>query len=208
MLNHSLTLAAWFHDLSPFAIRFTDTFGVRWYGLSYALGFLFAYLLMRRLSARAYTPLRTDQLGDMILTLILGVVVGGRLGYIAFYQPSLLWTFQDGVPFWGVLQINKGGMASHGGMIGVIALACWWVRRINKQRAGQSLPPVSMLHVLDVCALAFRPGWAWGVWRTSSTANCWERSSRDPASPRPGGRCGFPGGRQRARDRSDGPAAA
>ncbi len=158
MPQHSLTLAAWFHDLSPFLIRFTDTFGIRWYGLSYALGFLCAFLLMRRLCALGYTTLRKDQMGDLILTLILGVVLGGRIGYMLFYQPSLLWTFSGSFPFWGALQINNGGMASHGGMIGVIAIACWWVRRVNRERAAEGQGPVSMLHVLDVCALSVPVG--------------------------------------------------
>lgn len=158
MHHPTLTLAAWFHDLSPFALRFTDTFGIRWYGLSYALGILCAYLLMRRLCSLGYTLLSKDQIGDMVLTLIMGVVLGGRLGYIAFYQPSLLWTFDHAAPFWGVLQINKGGMASHGGMIGVISVACWWVWRLNRHRASESLPPISKLHVLDLCALGVPAG--------------------------------------------------
>lgn len=158
MHHPTLTLAAWLHDLSPFALRFTDTFGIRWYGLSYALGFLLAYLLMRRLATLGYTAIRRDQIGDMVLTLIMGVVLGGRLGYIAFYQPSLLWTFSDSAPFWGVLQINKGGMASHGGMIGVIGVALWWVWRLNRQRAQDKLEPISKLHVLDVCALGVPAG--------------------------------------------------
>lgn len=157
-MHTSLTLASWMHDLSPFALRFTDTFGVRWYGLSYAVGFGLAFLLMRRLCTLGYTTLRKEQIGDMVLTLILGVVIGGRLGYIVFYQPSLLWTFDQSIPYWGVLQINKGGMASHGGMIGVIGLALWWVYKLNRQRVKDSLPPLSMLHVLDICALGVPAG--------------------------------------------------
>lgn len=143
------TLAAWVHSLSPFFVRFTDDFGLRWYGLSYAAAFLLAWLLLRWLAARGATQIPRERAGDAILYCVAGVVIGGRLGYVFFYQPSLLWTTSRSPPWWGVLAINQGGMASHGGMIGAI-IACWFVSRWLPVRttAGRAY-----LHVLDSLAL-------------------------------------------------------
>lgn len=143
----SLTLGAWMHDLSPFLVRISGDLGVRWYGVSYALGIALAWLWMRWMSRRGMTPLSTAQVGDLMTSLIVGVIVGGRLGYVLFYQPSLLWTFSGNAPWWGVLMLNKGGMASHGGILGVILAAFWSARAVRT-----SGTQVSGLHVLDLAA--------------------------------------------------------
>jgi len=124
-----LTLAdAWVHTLSPFLVRFTDTFGLRWYGLSYAAGFVLAWVAMRVLAGRGVILIPKSRVADAMMYLVIGVVAGGRLGYVLFYEPSLLWTFTGSVPFWGLFNVQRGGMASHGGMIGVV-VACWFISR-------------------------------------------------------------------------------
>ncbi|HHN78550.1 MAG TPA: prolipoprotein diacylglyceryl transferase, partial [Phycisphaerales bacterium] len=121
-----MTLAAWLHDLNPFVVRFTETFGIRWYAISYILGAVIAGLMMHRMAKKGLIRIPPDRVFDAIILLALGMIVGGRLGYILIYQPSLLWSFEPTFPFWGLLMINRGGMASHGGMIGVI-IAAWRV---------------------------------------------------------------------------------
>ncbi len=105
-------------DFDPFALRFPEGFfleGVRWYGLAYLAGFIIALLLMNFYSSRGRSPLSKDDNVNLITYLLFGVIIGGRLGYMLFYDFSEfvknpLITFQ----------IWKGGMASHGGFIGVI----------------------------------------------------------------------------------------
>ncbi|QQS10134.1 MAG: prolipoprotein diacylglyceryl transferase [Phycisphaerales bacterium] len=126
------TLAAYFHDINPFLVRFTPSFGIRWYGLSYALGFVIAWLVLLRLTKRGVVRLAPERLGDAMLTLMLGVLVGGRLGYSVFYDRPLLWTFTKSAPWWSLLDITNGGMASHGGMIGVL-IATWIIWRREKR---------------------------------------------------------------------------
>ncbi len=150
--------AAWLHDLSPFLVRFSGGVGVRWYGLSYLMGFLVGWLVLRWLSKRGVTPLSPVQITDAMVAWILGVVLGGRLGYVLFYERPLLWTFTDDAPFWGVLALNNGGMSSHGGMIGVI-LACLWVTRRLRREGLADLPK---LHVIDLTAIACVPGLFFG----------------------------------------------
>jgi len=140
----SVSLAkAWLQTMDPFAIRISGNFGIRWYGLAYAAGFLLAYFVARVLAIRRLISLSPQQVGDYIIACILGVLIGGRLGYVLFYNPSGLRTFSDSFPFWEVLAINHGGMASHGGMIGVILAMVWYGRRHR----------VSPLHLFDLSAL-------------------------------------------------------
>src|SRR5690606_2859466 len=78
-----------------------------------------------------------------------GTLIGGRLGYCLFYKPELLISFSSGFPFWGVLEVHKGGMASHGGILGIM-VACWLFARREK---------IPTLHAIDVAAF----GGQWGV---------------------------------------------
>ncbi len=135
-------LAAWLHTIDPYAIKLWDGGPIRWYGLSYLLGFIIAYLLIRRVVQAGQSTLPVKRVADLVVTLAIGIVVGGRLGYVIFYKPSLLWEFYNSLPFWGVLAINQGGMASHGGMIGGIIAAGLFARRHHQ----------SMLHLIDLLA--------------------------------------------------------
>lgn len=132
------------HDLSPFIFKFSDDFGLRWYGFSYVLGFVFSYFIIVWLTKRQRTGMTVSQVGDMITYAAFGTLIGGRLGYVLFYSPDLLWKFKSAFPFWGVFAVNEGGMASHGGMIGIV-IALWLFSR----NAG--LP---FLYVLDLSCLA------------------------------------------------------
>jgi len=112
------------HNIDPFLIRLWGDFGIRWYGLSYLLGFFLGYLFVIWLSRRGRTPLLPTLAGDFVFVVAFGCIIGGRLGYCLFYNPSLLVSFDASFPFWGVFQINRGGMASHGGIAGMV-IACW-----------------------------------------------------------------------------------
>lgn len=108
----------WVHDLDPCAVPIAGDFCIRWYGLAYLAGLLIGWWLVRRWCRRGLLPFPEAVAGDMVLYLGLGMILGGRIGYVLFYQSSLLWSFGDGFPWWGLLRINQGGMASHGGIIG------------------------------------------------------------------------------------------
>lgn len=113
----------WVHNLSPFLVQISGNFGIRWYSLAYLTGFAVAFVFMSWMSKQRKTTLSLDEASDFLTYLILGVLLGGRIGYVVFYSPELLTDFRSSFPFWGGLAVWEGGMASHGGFIGVI-LAC------------------------------------------------------------------------------------
>jgi phosphatidylglycerol:prolipoprotein diacylglycerol transferase len=81
-------------------------------------------------------------------------VVGGRLGYVLLYQPSLLWRFEGSFPWWGVIDLAHGGMASHGGMVGLVLVCVYWAAKLRK--AG--IAGASALHLMDCVVLTAPPG--------------------------------------------------
>lgn len=149
----------WLHTLSPFIWEIWPGAGLRWYGLAYALSFVWAWVFLRWAAGCGLSRIPRDRVGDALLWIILGVVLGGRLGYVLFYEPGLLWDVTGSAPYWGVLAINRGGMSSHGGMAGVV-LGAWRISRgwraegQGEGRSGRVDGRCPMLHVLDVLALA------------------------------------------------------
>src|SRR5213592_4516773 len=118
--------AYYLHNLDPIIFRIYDNVGPRWYGLAYVLAFVSSYFLFLWLSKRGYADLPPRQVGDFITGCALfGVIVGGRLGYVLFYKPEMLRE-----PL-SILRVWEGGMASHGGMIGILALSFYYAKKHN-----------------------------------------------------------------------------
>lgn len=132
------------HDLNPMLIQIYGDIGIRWYGLSYIMGFLAAYLLMTWLAKRQKAGFSPDMVSDFITYIALGTIIGGRLGYVFFYSIDLLWKFKPEFPFWGVLAVNEGGMASHGGIIGIIFATFLFARKHG----------LNFLYLLDLTAVS------------------------------------------------------
>jgi len=113
----------WVHDLNPVIFHLWGPLALRWYGLAYLLGFIGGYLLLMRLSKRDEFAVPPDELSGFIVNIaIYGVFLGGRLGYVLFYAWD---TFIHDPLF--LFRVWEGGMASHGGMLGVIAVVLWTV---------------------------------------------------------------------------------
>ncbi len=132
------------HRFSPFAIQFGDGYGIRWYGLAYLAGFVAGYLFMRRMARLGRTALSVEAVGDFVFAVAMGTIIGGRLGFCFLYDPSLFSALSPEFPYWGVLAIHRGGMASHGGMVGII-IACLWFGRKHA---------VSPLGLMDLTVVA------------------------------------------------------
>lgn len=115
------------HQPRPFLIQFTETFGIRYYGLAYILGFLVGAWLLSRYYRKGFSPYNSEQQTDLFVALIVAVVAGGRVGYFLFYTPELILSEP-----WKVFFVWEGGMASHGGFAGV-AVAALYIARKHRQ---------------------------------------------------------------------------
>ncbi len=131
-------LAYWVHNLSPFLVQFTDTIGIRYYGLAYLLGFVGGGLLLHAYARAGRSRLPSALVPDFIIALVIGVMVGGRLGSFFLYEG---WRTLGTDPL-ALFKIWQGGMASHGGFIGVAVAIAWFAHR---QRIGY-------LHLADLIA--------------------------------------------------------
>lgn len=119
-----MLLADYIHDLSPFLIRIGG-FGIRWYGMAYLAGFVIGTLLYRHLARRGFSDLKPEQVSDFItMAALFGVLLGGRLGYMLFYDPEGF--LHDPLLFF---RVWEGGMASHGGIMGLALFILWYARR-------------------------------------------------------------------------------
>jgi phosphatidylglycerol---prolipoprotein diacylglyceryl transferase len=109
--------------LNPDIVR-VGPFAIRWYALAYITGLLLGWRLLRRLVRWPPVVAEELQVDDFLTWATLGVVLGGRLGYVLFYQPSLYFA----QPLL-IFAVWDGGMSFHGGMIGVAIAIAWYCRR-------------------------------------------------------------------------------
>jgi phosphatidylglycerol:prolipoprotein diacylglycerol transferase len=140
-------------QFDPLAVKFPAGWflpGIRWYGLAYVAGFLIASGLMWLYARKGRLPLDADQRSTFLFALILGVMLGGRLGYYLFYvilgDPARRADFFAHPAM--IFRIWEGGMASHGAFIGGI-IGLWWFARQSK---------LGFLRLGDVVATLAPPG--------------------------------------------------
>ncbi len=172
----SLPLAYWVHDWDPFLIQFSESFGIRYYGVAYLLGFLAGGWLLARYWKARRSQLPAEQVSDLMIALVLGVMIGGRLGSFLLYDPGAL--VRDPLSFF---RVWEGGMASHGGMLGV-AVALAWFARSRK---------IPFLHLGDLVASVAPAGLFFGRIANFINGELWGKSTTVawavifPKSPEP-----------------------
>lgn len=108
-----------FPNFDPVALRL-GPLAIHWYGLMYLIGFGSAWLLGRWRISHGKTRLTLKDLEDIIFYGVLGVIAGGRLGYVIFYKPA----YYASHPL-EVFYLWEGGMSFHGGLLGVLAMVTW-----------------------------------------------------------------------------------
>jgi phosphatidylglycerol:prolipoprotein diacylglycerol transferase len=96
---------------------------IHWYGLTYLVGFVAGWWLGRLRTRKPWSPINQEQMDDLLFYLALGVILGGRFGYVIFYNFDLF--LAD--PLW-LFRVWEGGMSFHGGLLGVM-FAMWWYGR-------------------------------------------------------------------------------
>jgi phosphatidylglycerol:prolipoprotein diacylglycerol transferase len=149
----------WTHNLSPYIFQLPNGFGLRWYGLAYVIGFVFAFFALKRAVEVGGIPGLTQQkLESLLFWIILGVVGGGRLGYVLQYPEKLL---ADPLLFF---RFNEGGMAFFGGLGGVVLALIFFGRKSSisfNELADQLTIPAALSLALGRIA-NFMNGELWG----------------------------------------------
>lgn len=135
-------------EIGPFALR--------WYALAYIAGFFLGLFYVLKLIARPHlwtahpspkaAPMDRAYVEELMLWVMIGVIVGGRLGYVLFYQTSALWER----PLWVITGITEGGMSFHGGLIGVmlamiLTARFWKIPLLNVSDAVAAATPIGLL---------------------------------------------------------------
>ncbi|WP_264486940.1 prolipoprotein diacylglyceryl transferase [Luteolibacter arcticus] len=140
--------ATYVHDMSPVLIRFTDAIQLRWYGLAYLAAFLVGAWLLNVLAKRKLWVLPPGAAGDFIAAAaIFGVFIGGRLGYMLWYhsrEHGWSWVNEDPLM---LFKVWEGGMASHGGILGLVIFTWFYARKkkVSWRGLGDGLCVVSPL---------------------------------------------------------------
>ncbi len=112
-----------FPDIDPTAINL-GPLEIKWYALSYLAGIIFAMLLMNREARKSQTPFEVDDITRLTNNCVLGIIIGGRLGFILFYNAEYYLSAPQ-----EIFKVWKGGMSFHGGFIGVITATILTVRK-------------------------------------------------------------------------------
>ena len=112
-------------DISPIVFSI-GPIAIRWYSLAYLVGILSGWFLINRNVVRNNLGISKLQVEDFIFYLTLGIIIGGRLGYAVFYGGAEMW-----LKPWQLLELWKGGLSFHGGVVGVIIATWLFARKIK-----------------------------------------------------------------------------
>ncbi len=169
-----ISLAILFPDLRPeiFSIDIGNfSFALRWYALAYIAGFLGGWWIIQRLMLRPAlwpanaAPTTPSQIESLLTYVIIGVILGGRLGFVLFYQPGYYLANPA-----EILRVWEGGMSFHGGMAGVVVAGLVFCRRNG----------VAPLQMADAMALVAPIGIGLGRVANFINAELWGRPTLQP----------------------------
>ncbi len=132
---------------------------IRWYSLGYITGLAFVWWYVRKLATRPQAAMTAQHIDDFITWAMLAIIIGGRLGYVLFYRPDY-YAENPG----DIIRIWDGGMAFHGGLLGVILTVIWYVRKnkLDLMRVADVLALVSPFGIGLVRITNFVNGELWG----------------------------------------------
>lgn len=123
-------ITGYVHDWNPILVEIAGPLAVRWYGLAYLVSFILGFFLLRYLARRDRWVLPAGEVSDFIaICAMLGVFIGGRLGYVLFYMipdQGIKKVMEDPM---SIIRVWDGGMASHGGILGLIIVTFFYARK-------------------------------------------------------------------------------
>ena len=138
---------------------------IHWYGVMYGIGFILAYFIVKAQVRRRGLPLNDNELADFIMYLIMGVILGGRTGYVLFYN------LQDYIAHPAeIFAVWHGGMSFHGGLVGTL-IAGYWFCRTHK---------LKFLEMADIVIVAVPLGLGLGRLGNFINGELWGRPTNVP----------------------------
>lgn len=153
--------------IDPVALRL-GPLAIHWYGIMYLAGFGAGYWLARLRIVRANSGWTLEQLDDLLFNVALGVILGGRIGYVLFYGFDKF--LAD--PTW-LFRVNEGGMSFHGGLLGVLTGVWLFCRKYQKD----------WVSTMDFVAPMITPGLLFGRIGNFINGELWGRPVNDPNFP-------------------------
>ncbi|MDI9409538.1 MAG: prolipoprotein diacylglyceryl transferase [Candidatus Pacebacteria bacterium] len=168
-----------FPVIDPIAVS-VGPFAIRWYALAYIAGILLGWFYAVRLSRRSPLLVPRASLDDFVLYAVLGVIIGGRLGYVVFYQPEYFIVHPM-----AIFQLWQGGMSFHGGMLGVVlAIVVFaWRRKIPILAFGDVIAAVAPIGLFLGRVANFVNGELWGRTSTAPWAMVFPGAGVEPRHP-------------------------
>lgn len=157
-------------SVNPVALEI-GPLAIKWYGLAYLAGLVLGWVYIRGLLKQdrlwpgdkvPFAPIKAD---DLLLYMTIGVLLGGRMGYVLFYEPAHFFAYPLDIP-----AVWHGGMAFHGALLGSILAIVLFARRIG----------VNPFSVLDLCAAAVPMGLLFGRLANFINAELWGRPTNVP----------------------------
>lgn len=112
-------------EISPIIVAI-GPLAIRWYSMAYLVGIVLGWILINRNVKKYSLSLEKQQVEDFVFYLTIGIIIGGRLGYAIFYGGAEMW-----LKPWHLLELWKGGMSFHGGVLGVIVAIWLYSKKIN-----------------------------------------------------------------------------
>lgn len=157
-------LALAFPAIDPVLLQL-GPFAIRWYALAYIVGIVLGWRILRRIVRRPGWSLQPDAIDDLLFHVTLGIILGGRLGYVLFYQPGHFLAN----PL-EILAVWQGGMSFHGGFLGVLVTSALFARSHG----------LSFLEIVDALAIVTPIGLFFGRVANFINGELWGRPTNVP----------------------------
>ena len=174
-----------FPDFDPVLVQI-GPFAIRWYALAYVAGILLGWRYVAGLMKKPAlwgprgAPATTAQVDDLVLWITLGVILGGRLGHVFFYTPSII--VEDPLE---IVQVWHGGMSFHGGALGVLVavFAFCWKNRLDVLRVGDAITACAPIGLFFGRIANFINGELWGRPTDAPWAIVFPQAGIEPRHP-------------------------
>lgn len=157
-------LALPFPAIDPVLLQL-GPFAIRWYALAYIVGIVLGWRILRRIVRRPGWSLQPEAVDDLLFHVTLGIILGGRLGYVLFYQPGYFLAH----PL-EILAVWQGGMSFHGGLLGVLAASALFAHSRG----------LSFLEIVDALAVVTPIGLFFGRVANFINGELWGRPTNVP----------------------------